>query len=64
MYKRELLSVIGQHACGMVRPRRTLLKQKIILIPKELHHGIQLNDDFKPNLKWRATLLPIGMEWA
>ena len=48
--KRELLSLIGllQHACCVVRPRRTFLRQMISLskAAKELHHHIRLSKSF------------------
>ena len=59
--KRELLSLIGQlqHACCVVKPGRSFLRRMISLstIPKQLHHRVRLNREFRSDLRWWSTFL-------
>ena len=59
--KRELLSLIGQlqHACKVVRPGRTFLRQMIDLsaVAKQLHHHIRLTAAFCSDLQWWLTFI-------
>ena len=54
--KREMLSLIGElaHACKVVQPGRTFLRQMIDLAHSRssLHHWIRLNADFQSDLMW------------
>ena len=57
--KRELLSLIGklQHACCVVRPGRTFVRQVISLATCSGHYTIHLNKGVKSDLQWEATFL-------
>ena len=54
--RRELESLIGvlQHACTVVAPGRTFLRQVIALlsVAKQPHHHIRLNAAFQSDLTW------------
>ena len=54
--RRELESLIGvlQHACTVVAPGRTFLRQVIALlnVAKQPHHHIRLNAAFRSDLTW------------
>ena len=54
--RRELESLIGtlQHACRVVRPGRSFLRRMIDLlrIPRQPHHFVRLNKDFRADLQW------------
>ena len=54
--RRELELLIGvlQHACTMVAPGRTFLRQVIALlsVAKQPHHHIHLNAAFRSDLTW------------
>ena len=54
--RRELESFIGtlQHACTVIRPGRTFLRQVISMlsIAKQPHHHIRLNAEFRSDVKW------------
>ena len=54
--KRELQSLIGtlQYASRVVRPGRSFLCRMIDLakIPKRPHHFVQLNMEFRADLRW------------
>ena len=60
--KRELLSLIGvlQHATMVVRSGRVFLRRMIELakLPKEYHHWVRLNWDFRSDLQWWRVFLP------
>ena len=60
--KRELLSLLGvlHHACQVVRPGRTFLRQMIELskVVKHPHHHIRLNTEFRSDLEWWILFLP------
>ena len=60
--KRESLSLIGQlqHACCVVKPERSFLRQIIEFtkVARELHHQIRLNKGFRSDLQWWVCFLP------
>ena len=57
--RRELESLIGilQHACTVVQPGRTFLRNAIPLlrVAKQPHHHICLNKEFRSDLYWWKT---------
>ena len=61
--KRELQSLVGlpSHAAFVVIPGRTFLRQMINLISRaELpHHHLRLNSEFRSDLLWWASFLPL-----
>ena len=54
--RRELESLIGtlQHACRVIKPGRSFLRQMIDLlrIPRRSHHHVRLNKHFRADLQW------------
>ena len=54
--RQELESLIGtlQHACTVVRPGRSFLRQAITLLSlaKQPHHHIRLNTSFRSDIAW------------
>ncbi len=58
-----VVPLIGQlqHACCVVKPGRSFLRQMTELSSsvRELHHRVRLNAGFRSNLKWWACFLPI-----
>ena len=54
--RRELESLIGtlQHACRVIKPGRSFLRQMICLlrIPRRPHHHVRLNKHFRSDLQW------------
>ena len=60
--KRELLSLMGvlHHACQVVRPGRTFLRQMIELskVVKQPYHHLRLNTEFRSDLEWWILFLP------
>ena len=61
--KCELQSLIGHlsHVAFVVAPRRAFLRRMIDLmkVAKRPHHHICLTADFKSNLQWWASFLPV-----
>ena len=61
--KQELQSLTGQlqHACCVVRPRRTFLRRMFALLKgvKRSYHNVRLNTGFRSDLLWWATFLPL-----
>lgn len=59
--KRELLSLIGKlsHATKVITPGRIFLRRMIDLSckPKQLHHWVRLNEDFRSDLAWWICFL-------
>ena len=57
--RRELESLIGylQHACRVIRPRRSFMRRMINLlcVPKLPHHHVRLNAEFRADLWWWTT---------
>lgn len=57
--RKELESLIGvmQHACKVVRPGRSFLRQAISLLSmaKQQHHHIRLNVGFRSDIMWWKT---------
>ncbi len=66
--KRELLSLIGylQHACLVIKPGRSFLRQMIDLSAgaRALHHRVRQNAGFRSDLKWWNCFCLCGMALA
>ena len=60
--KKKPFALVGQlqHACCMVRPGRTSLRNMINLakVANQLHHNIRLNKGFQLDLQWWSYFLP------
>ena len=59
--RRELESLIGslQHACKVIKPGRSFLRQAITLltVAQRPHHHIRLNQEFHSDLMWWAAFV-------
>ena len=56
-YYKALLANCMQHACCVVRPGRTFVRQMHDLISNSGHYTIHLNKGVKSDLQWEATFL-------